>query len=322
MSVIIFSVTIALIVGYSWQDNHLITPSSPGTGWDVAWRRFTLVIIGVTSAFLFSFLPPTSTLRRHQRTTYARTAMELGSLCCSLVSYANSSTHDDTHDIVKNLQALRHKLSSSLAVQANIGYEFSIRGKWPKERYRMVHEIQTEISYLLSHLLSVLENMEPTWSLAFLSRSRFLDPEFQGDLLAIISMVSYALRMGTPLPQITPGPLLDRFLQYQHGFNIMRHEADDDYGLPRVVTLKTLADEQYLIFCVGVSSAYGIVNRIDRLMVATKQLVGEHFHIQGIGVSTFRGSTVRPLPTPGNPAVGLGMALTPQDSRILRTKDE
>lgn len=186
----------------------------------------------------------------------------------------------------------------------------------------MVHEIQTEISYLLSHLLSVLENMEPTWSLAFLSRSRFLDPEFQGDLLAIISMVSYALRMGTPLPQITPGPLLDRFLQYQHGFNIMRHEADDDYGLPRVVTLKTLADEQYLIFCVGVSSAYGIVNRIDRLMVATKQLVGEHFHIQGIGVSTFRGSTVRPLPTPGNPAVGLGMALTPQDSRILRTKDE
>lgn len=26
----------------------------------------------------------------------------------------------------------------------------------------------------------------------------------------------------------------------------MRNEADDDYGLPRIVTLSTLADEQYL----------------------------------------------------------------------------
>jgi hypothetical protein len=70
-------------------------------------------------------------------------------------------------------------------------------------------------------------------------------------------MVSYALRMGTPLPQITPGPLLDRFLQFQHGFNITRHEADDDYGLPRVVTLKTLADEQYLLVssCISPTSA-------------------------------------------------------------------
>jgi len=248
--------------------------------------------------------------------------MELGSLSCALVSYANTPQHDDTHDIVKNLQALRHKLSSSLAVQANIDYEFSIRGKWPKERYRMVHEIQSEISYLLSHLLSVLENLEPTWSLAFLNRARFLDPEFQGDLLATISMVSYALRMGTPLPQITPGPLLDRFLQFQHGFNITRHEADDDYGLPRVVTLKTLADEQYLYFCVGVASAYGIVNRIDRLMVATKQLVGEHFHIQGIGVSTYRGSTIRPTPIAGPASIPFGLSMTPQESRVARNKDE
>jgi len=242
---------------------------------------------------LFSFLPPSYTLRHHQRITYSRTAICLGSLCCSLVSYANSQRHEDTHDIVKNLLALRHKLASSVVIQQNIDYEFTIRGRWPRERYRMVHEIQSEISFLLSHLLSVLENLEPTWSLAFLQRARFLDPEFQGDLLAIITMVSYALRTATPLPQITPGPLLDRFLQSQHGFNVLRHEADDDYGLPRVVTLSTLADEQYLFFCVGVASAYGIVNRIDRLMVATKQLVGEHFHIQGIGISSNRTNGVR-----------------------------
>ena len=44
-----------------------------------------------------------------------------------------------------------------------------------------------EIAYLLSHLRSVIENLEPSWSKAFLRRTRFLDSDFQGDVLAIIS---------------------------------------------------------------------------------------------------------------------------------------
>jgi len=59
-------------------------------------------------------------------------------------------------------------------------------------------------------------------------------------------MISDALRTARPLPQITPGPLLDRFLQYQHGFNVIRKEDDDDYGLPRTVTIATLGNEQYM----------------------------------------------------------------------------
>ena len=37
------------------------------------------------------------------------------------------------------------------------------------------------------------------------------------------------------------------------------------------------------MFCVGVSTAFGIVTRLDRLMVATKELVGEQYHIHGVG---------------------------------------
>jgi Aromatic acid exporter family member 2 len=42
-------------------------------------------------------------------------------------------------------------------------------------------------------------------------------------------------------------------------------------------------------FCVGVTTAYGIVHRLDRLMVATKELVGEQYHIHGIGLRQFGG---------------------------------
>jgi len=38
------------------------------------------------------------------------------------------------------------------------------------------------------------------------------------------------------------------------------------------------------MFCVGISTAFGIVNRLDRLMVAVKEVVGEQYHIHGIGV--------------------------------------
>ena len=36
-------------------------------------------------------------------------------------------------------------------------------------------------------------------------------------------------------------------------------------------------------FSVGVSTAYGFVTRLDMLMIAVKELVGEHYHIHGAG---------------------------------------
>ena len=112
-------------------------------------------------------------------------------------------------------------------------------------------------------------------------------------------MISTALRTGTPLPQITPAPLLDRFLREHPGLNVLQQEAADEAGLPRTVTFDTLQDEQYMYishltrgmsiysvftryFSVGVSHAHGIVSRLDRLMLATKELVGERFHVDGI----------------------------------------
>lgn len=46
-----------------------------------------------------------------------------------------------------------------------------------------------QIAYLLSHLMSVVEHLEPAWARAFLRRTRFLDSDFQGDVLAVICML-------------------------------------------------------------------------------------------------------------------------------------
>ncbi|KAJ7286095.1 hypothetical protein C8J57DRAFT_1286719 [Mycena rebaudengoi] len=118
----------------------------------------------------------------------------------------------------------------------------------------------------------IVSHMEPAWTRAFLRRTRLLDSDFQGDVLAVISwfisMISTALRTGSALLQITPCPLLDRFTQPQYGLNVVHKEAEEDFG-----------------FCVSVATAYGIFTRLDRLMLTVKEIVGEKYHIHGAGIS-------------------------------------
>ena len=118
-----------------------------------------------------------------------------------------------------------------------------------------------------------------------------------------LGLISTAIRSGTPIPQITPCPLLNRFLKHQHGLNVARVD-EDEFDFPKTATAELLEDEQYMYaffshlsrvflyvltcfsryFSVGVSTAFSIVNNLDKLMVATKELVGEQYHIHGIGL--------------------------------------
>ncbi|KAJ7444827.1 hypothetical protein FB451DRAFT_1433746 [Mycena latifolia] len=296
MRVIIFFVTAILVIGYSYQDQNIFTPGSPGFGWEVAWRRFILVTAGVVAAGIFSLLPPSVTIRRYERTTMATTASEIGTMYCDIISFANSPRGMDPQEIVTGLIAIRSKILRSITLKTNAIYEFSLRGRWPAKRYQKIMELQLQIAYSLSHLMSVVEHMELSWTRAFLRRTRFLDSDFQGDVLAVISMISTALRTGCPLPQITPCPLLDRFSQTQYGLNVIHKESEEDYGLPRALTLETLQNEQYLMFCVGVATAYGIMSRLDRLMLTVKEIVGEQYHIHGAGVALTRINTRGGIP--------------------------
>lgn len=279
----VFALTASLVVGYSYQDVFIVVPGAPGFGITVAWKRFIPVVVGVVAAFLVSLLPPATTIRRYHRTLLATTSSEIGVLYCSIISFAHGREVHDIPEIVQNLIAIRSKLKKALALKENVMYEFSLRGTWPARRYELILDLQLSLSYTLSHLMSVIEHMEPTWTRAFLRRTRFLDPDFQGDILAVITMISTSLKTGNPLPQITPCPLLDRFNMHYHGLDVFHKENKDDYGIPHSLTFEMLQNEQYMMFCVGVSTAFAFMHRLDRLMMATKEVVGERYHIRGLG---------------------------------------
>lgn len=93
------------------------------------------------------------------------TVAELGAVYCSVVSFANTqhSYELDRGTIIQSLIAIRLKLKRSLVLRTNIVYEvsdrrvsiqsrqqqdahsraqFSLRGKWPAQRYQRILEIQ------------------------------------------------------------------------------------------------------------------------------------------------------------------------------------
>ncbi|KAJ7272064.1 hypothetical protein B0H12DRAFT_1299013 [Mycena haematopus] len=301
MKVLIFFITAILVIGYSYQDHNISIPGSPGFGWEVAWRRFLLVTAGVMAAGVFSLLPPSTTIRHYERTTMATTASQIGTMYCDIISYANSSRGMEGQEIVTALIAIRSKILRSITLKGNAIYEvcaffkvfllteveqFSMRGRWPAKRYQKIMELQLQLAYSLSHLFSIVENLDPSWTRAFLRRTRLLDSDFQGDVLAVITMISTALRTGCALPQITPCPLIDRF-QSHLDLHVAHddHDSEDDYGIPRTLNLETLQNEQYLMFCVGIATTYGIISRLDRLMITVKEIVGEQYHIHGAGMS-------------------------------------
>lgn len=72
---------------------------------------------------ILSFFPPSTTLRRYLRTTYATTAEQIGQLYCDIVSYATVPNGSQADDIVRGLIAVRLKLKRNLVLKQNVSYE-------------------------------------------------------------------------------------------------------------------------------------------------------------------------------------------------------
>ncbi|KAG1841881.1 hypothetical protein C8R48DRAFT_781247 [Suillus tomentosus] len=89
MTNLIIRVTTALVVGYSYDDAHLTVFVARVGYWCGLAPLCTSHLID-PDVSIFSHFPPSTTIRPYQRRTLAITSAELGSIYCSVLSYANS----------------------------------------------------------------------------------------------------------------------------------------------------------------------------------------------------------------------------------------
>ncbi|CDZ98776.1 Predicted membrane protein [Phaffia rhodozyma] len=295
---ILYSVSTALVVGYSWQNAHGIRTTNASWGFDVAWRRFTLVMIGITAAWIWSSVPPVASGKRNIRASYSRVITTTGDALCAIVSYSNDVVPDEEEHarIEGNLIAVKKKLNQLELRHKAVTYEISFRGTWPIERYTALKSVLSDIVTLMNQLHFIMGVMDPAWKKALLIRTRLSDPRFMGDVLAVISLCSTALQSKSPLPQITPCPLVERYLERRHGLLVVDDENIDHRdvtqenekayprfkGVPRRVTVDILKSEEYLRFSMACATCFALVGRFDKMMLICKTLLGETFHLAGV----------------------------------------
>lgn len=233
-----------------------------GYGWNVAYRRFLAVSAGITVGVIGSLIPFPVTGRSMIRATCARTITELGQLHSDLQDYAYRrfhaapGTHGKPDEAIPLRQvAIQVKLN---ATKAQIGvqkFEPALQGPWPGSLYSELVALQVELIDLYGSFHSLLQQLEPAWIEAMLSRNGWSDVHFVADHFAVIYMCANATKTGNALPQITPAPLVDRFYTRLEGLRITKV---DRKGNTQEVNEETLHDWQYALYAIGCTLSFAI----------------------------------------------------------------
>ncbi|EMS18110.1 uncharacterized protein RHTO_06690 [Rhodotorula toruloides NP11] len=319
MIAIMMAVTSSLVVGYSWQDEHLPQYGNPGVGYSVAWRRGLLVIIGAAVALFFMLLPPQSS-RVLVRRTHARCIEELGQLYTSIVSSwieedvratkEGESAGEDGYRVFTpafrkaaraRMLALRVKLNGSKTTIFQSSYEPSLRGEWPQDQYLHLLTLQLGLLQALGQLGQALLRLEPEWRRQLVQDTAFLNQPLIADVTSTFYLISLALRQGSPLPEATPGPLLDRLLYHDRRLRMLTdepepgHKEEDEHAHAKHVdfegarmggfkfTFDVLRDELFGTYASALEALSNILLDTDELEIAIKGLVGE-VHFPGYSV--------------------------------------
>ncbi|KAI5117073.1 hypothetical protein M0805_007950 [Coniferiporia weirii] len=296
--IVMFNATLALIVGYSWIDAHLVVIGNPGVGWPIAWKRFVLVMIGFAAATIMMLFPPASG-RKTVRLRNATAISELSSLYSTLMSVwiseerpqvdgrtkgqsegdeearktsiSPSISPEWATQLRKRILSLAEQVQAIRAQAATAKFEGNIRGAWPGEEYNKLLDHESDMLAALSQLCSALQHLDPAWKLSLNRRTTILNPNFITDVMSTFALVSQSLRTGEPMHQILPTSLFDRLL-YHHTHDAMaRAEKEPEEGsyVERANSL------EFLYFSTGVVAVSQVIQSLDEMHHITKRLCGE-----------------------------------------------
>ncbi|KAI0292715.1 hypothetical protein BC826DRAFT_1092011 [Russula brevipes] len=247
--VILMASTVALIVGYSWVDGHLPVISNVGIGWPVAWKRWTLVMIGCAASFIVMLFPAKSARKA------VRVEMKSG------LSPKATSFRSDLSVVTLQLRNLKETASYAR-------WEGNVRGHWPYEEYDKLIDIQQEMVSVFAQLASALLELDNKWRSDFLHHTKVVNPNFISDVLSVFSLVAQSLHTGEPMHTVLPQSLLDRLLYH----DAAAEASPSTTTVDRVEQLRSL---DYLFYATAAIDVLHITELLDELHSITRNLCGE-----------------------------------------------
>jgi len=278
--VLLMTVTVALILGYSWIDGHLSVISDVGIGWEVAWKRWTLVMIGSAASFIVMMLPAKSS-RKAVRLGCSKSLTSLSHIYTSLMSAWITNTPSAkelrrtgppgwANSFRENLFEVVIQLRDLKEMAGWARWEGNVRGHWPYEEYNRLTDIQEEMIAVLAHLAGALAELDDEWRTSFLGHTKVINPNFISDVLSVFSLVAQSLRTGEPMHSVLPQSLLDRLLY--HDTAVHSNAPITEQCIDHVRELRSL---NYLFFATAVIAVLQFIELLDELHAITRDLCGE-----------------------------------------------
>lgn len=302
MPAVVPVVTIALILGTSWQDAKMPPVFSIGWGVHPAYARFVSVIVGCSVAFIVSVIPHVSTGPKKVRVSISNVLRDIGRIHCQtrdllIHRYNNLDEQRVKKKEVKVISLIAKNFSNLMRTNMIIKrmkYEPNLAGKWPKKKYETLigYEIQILKMYLL--LMSSFDMIEDKdlWVERISDRLGWTNDNLTSDFFSVIYMCSASLSEGYSLPRVTPSQLslkhLDLLTDLDLGdpfygsdsifFNGMKNTEDLEEGEDKTVDIEMILSRGGRCNMISLILIHLIYEKIDQMLVLIKSLVGEEYN--------------------------------------------
>ncbi|OBS25148.1 hypothetical protein FPOA_05683 [Fusarium poae] len=257
--------TFALVIGFSWDHDHIVQYGLPGKGYEAFWKRVVTVLIGFAAAFIVQLFPSPPSGTKHVCNTLANSVRSLSDHYALLISHwgrteKNRALASVAENISIEVAEVLLALGPSIALlkgELSFGPFDQHVLQRTKEQCQYINQALGGLLYLASTLPRELQDR-------LIRVAGILDDRSIGDIMAVLAVIEQALRTGSPLPERLPAPLTRRAM------DLVESQSNDV-----ILTATLVQDEHHRRYCVAVTLYLKFLGSIDDLLIVLKEALGE-----------------------------------------------
>ncbi|KAF5021632.1 hypothetical protein F66182_6332 [Fusarium sp. NRRL 66182] len=257
--------TFCLVVGFSWDHDHILQYGLPGKGYEAFWKRVVTVLIGFLAAFIVQLFPSPPSATNHVCKTLANSVRSLSDHYALLVSHWGRADQNSALGVVAeqvSLEVAEILLSLDASIALLKG-ELSF-GPFDSKVLKQAQEQCRYMNQALGGLLNLASTLPKELQDRLVRIAGVLDDRSIGDIMAVLGICEQALRTGSPLPERLPTPIVRR------AYDSFLAQSDST-----TLTTTLVQDEDHRRYCVAVTLYLKFLNGVDDLLMVLKAALGE-----------------------------------------------
>lgn len=270
---IVCSVTIVLIVGYSYVNTHLPSVLNPGYGISIAIRRFITVLIGMTASFIMMLIPSPKSYLHHIQKLHSTALQTVEVLIGRMIEVSRIVNPERRREklgkLIRYLFAVNLDCKQIRAMTPMAKTEPQVKTYFSVRKYIELCNMEINIVESLIQLALTLRSVNDSeWYDRVVKTGIFKDVSIVRDIMISLHILSDSMLRRVPIPNIIP----TKFGHHRHEFDVILQSKAmhissmswDDINHPDFPT-----------FASGMVSSFHVIILIKRLELAVIDVLDE-----------------------------------------------